>query len=669
MARRIRTHDWQSTSLGPIESWPPTLKTVVDLMLASGHAMQLAWGAERVVLYNDTYAPMLGTRHPGALGIPFKDAWPDVWDQIEPLVEQVFAGETVRFEEMPLIMTRKGYDEETWWNFSYSPVRDETGAVVALLNVTVEATAKHRADQAERERDEAIARLARNETRFRALATAGGNSIYQMSADWRRLYQLDSETLSTATAPVDDWLQTYIPDTDLPEVRRAIDAAISSKSLLDLEHRIYLANGDIGWVHSRAVPMLGPDGVIEEWFGAISDVTAHKLAEERSNLERSRAETALLDANRHKDQFLAVLAHELRNGLAPLVYNVQIANMAAHAPARATELFARSGRQLQHLVHLVDDLLDVARISTGKIELNVELVRLRDVVNLALDACRPDAERKHHRLTVVDEAGPALAVKGDSVRLTQVVSNLLSNSTKYMDEGGSITVRIGREGELAVVEVSDTGIGIPENALPHVFELFTQVRNQQAYSAGGLGIGLSLVKQLVEMQGGSVTAASEGSGSGSTFTVRLPVAAAETAGASHPPATLGASSSGHQLRLLVVDDKPDPADTLVELLQLMGYQAEAAYGGQHALECVQRCRPDVVFLDLSMPGMDGFEVARHLRADFPAEPPMRIVALTGRGREADRLQTRAASFDGHLDKPVSSAALQSVLSEALAIAR
>ncbi|SAK85934.1 PAS/PAC sensor hybrid histidine kinase [Caballeronia hypogeia] len=824
MSRLIRACDWTATSLGPIEEWPYSLRSAVDLILASGHAMQLAWGPEKIVIYNDAYAPMLGDHHPRALGIPFRKAWPDIWQDIEPLVKQVFAGETVRFDDMPLVMTRHGYAEDTWWNFSYSPMRDESGAVAGLLNVTVDATAKHRAEQAERERDVANARLQLNEARFRALVTAGGNSIYRMSPDWRLMFQLDNQTLANTAAPIEDWVEKYIPDEDLPAVRRTIEAAIRTKSLFELEHRVRLAHGGVGWVLSRAVPLLGPDGEITEWFGAGSDITQRIQAdqvlrerEERQSfllklsdalriereahvigcvttrlvgeqlgvdrcyivrlsrdaekcwaefeyrradlpsvegeyrlrdfpdsvsrmetqsvfypdvasdpalsdlerqsllairigamlvaplrrgernyvwalvaattgprawtreelglleeaaertwaaMERAHAEAALHEADRRKDQFLAVLAHELRNGLAPLVYNVQIGNSHPDSVALTKELFARSDGQLRHLVHLVDDLLDVARISTGKIELNLELVKPRDVVNLALDACRPEVERKHHRLTVVDEAGSGLTVRGDRVRLTQVVSNLLSNATKYMDDGGSITVRVARDGEQALIEVSDTGIGIPPAALPHVFELFTQVRDQQAYSAGGLGIGLSLVKQLVEMQGGIVTAASEGAGRGSTFAVRLPVAVVATASELCAAAQSEAASPGRALRVLVVDDRSDGADALTELLRLDGHDAEAVYGGPQALESVRRRRPDVVFLDLAMPGMDGFDVARHLRGDFPAQPPMRIVALTGRGQEADRQQAVAASFDGHLVKPADAEKLRAVLSAA-----
>jgi two-component sensor histidine kinase/PAS domain-containing protein len=278
MARRVRETDWAATPLGPTESWPQSLKTTVDLILSSGHAMQIAWGPERTMLYNDSYAPMLGERHPRALGIPFREAWPDVWDEVAPLVDRVFAGETVRFAEMPLVLTRNGYPEETWWNFSYSPIHDEAGDVAGLLNVTADATPKVRTEGALRESEE----------RFRALALAGAYSIFRMSADWRYLYQLDSDTLVPTDEPVEDWDTRYVFPDDIAHVRNTANKAIATKSLIEVEHRVFHADGSLGWILSRAVPLLGSDGEIVEWFGASSDVSErHLVAEQREQRERN----------------------------------------------------------------------------------------------------------------------------------------------------------------------------------------------------------------------------------------------------------------------------------------------------------------------------------------------------------------------------------------------
>ena len=239
MARRIQQYDWGATPLGRIERWPQSLKTSVQLMLASGHAMQLAWGPERTVLYNDAYAPMLGGRHPEALGVSFRAAWPDIWDEIEPLVARVFAGDTVRFENMPLMMTRRGHPEETWWNFSYSPVREESGAVAGLLNVTVDATAQMRAERAERERDEANVRLREHEERLRALVNASSDVLYTMSPDWSEMHQLDGRSFVPETkTPSVKWIDDYLFPEDRSSILDVIGKAIASKSVFELEHRV-----------------------------------------------------------------------------------------------------------------------------------------------------------------------------------------------------------------------------------------------------------------------------------------------------------------------------------------------------------------------------------------------------------------------------------------------
>ena len=686
MARRIREHDWASTPLGPIAQWPPGRRTAVDMVLGSGHAMQLAWGPEKILLYNDAYAPMLGERHPRALGAAFRDAWPDVWSQIEPLVDRVFAGETVKFDDMPLVMTRHGLPEDTWWNFSYSPVHDEAGAVEALLNVTIDATPRHHLRESQARQafllkfTDALRSLV-DPARIKSEATTllgehlGANRAFYADADhgrWivTRGYERDIEPMPDGPFEMSDygdWIidgfragRAVVVD-DMNTDPRFHEAERQAHLALQIQAEVALPlvkNGQL--VSMLVLHMTTP----RAW--ARAELTLLEDAVERTwaAVERALAEAALRKADRHKDEFLAVLGHELRNGLAPLAYNVEIANRRLGDAALLEQLNTHNARQLQHVVHLVDDLLDVARINNGKIELKLELVKVRDVVNLALDACRPDVDRKGHRLTVIDEAGADLAVLGDRVRLTQVISNLLSNAAKYTDAGGTITVRLAREGDHALVAVGDTGIGIPPAALPQVFDLFTQVRNQQAYSAGGLGIGLSLVRQLVQMQGGSVSAASEGSGRGSTFVVRLPAASADGGQGAAAATQADAAARPRALRVLVVDDHRDAADALAQLLQLEGHDIDVAYGGEQALACARGHRPDLVLLDLGMPGMDGYEVARRLRAEFADGPAMRIVAVTGWGQESDRARTKAASFDGHLTKPPSHAELQAVLEDA-----
>ncbi len=528
MSGRIRACDWASTPLGPIGQWPQSLKTAVDLMLGSGHAMQLAWGPQKIVLYNDAYAPMLGERHPRALGIAFQEAWPEIWDEIEPLVRKVFAGETVRFDDMPLVMTRNGYAENTWWNFSYSPVRDESGAVAGLLNVTVDATPRHRAEHAER------------------------------------------------------------------ETMKSLQAALAEA-------------------------------------------------------ERVRAELQRDDAA--KDRFLAVLSHELRNPLTSISGAAQVLGIGSVDPVSRERAAAIIGRQTQAMKVLLDDLLDLSRLRLGKLSLKRQRVPVEEVVDSALDAARAFMDAFGHTL-VLDLQARALVLDGDPVRLAQVLSNLLTNAAKYTPPGGRIGLKTHARGADVVIEISDSGIGMEPALVDGMFEMFAQ--GAQASGDGGqhgLGIGLALVRSIVELHGGQVEGRSDGPGLGSRFIVTLPLAReaqvfepavpSGNAAASVPP------SAGP--RVLLVDDNTDATWSLSLLLE--GCDTEAANTAARGLQLARQHMPDVAVLDLGLPDMSGLDLARALRA-LPGGDRLLLVAATGWGQESDREQSRAAGFDAHLVKPI-----------------
>ncbi|WP_197277267.1 PAS domain-containing protein [Sphingomonas profundi] len=272
MAERVRAHDWAATPLGPMAGWPQSLKTTVDLMLASGHAMCLAWGPEQTFLYNDAYAPLMGDRHPAAIGLTFAQAWPDVWADIAPLVRRTLSGETVTFQGLHLVMTRHGGREDTWWDFSYSPVRDESGAVAGLLNVTLEATGRV---HAERDRDVAVAQLRRNEARLRTLVNASSDVVYTMSPDWTEMRKLDGRGfIADTAAPSIRWIDEYLLPEDQAGILEAIGKAVAEKGIFELEHRVRRADGTVGWTFSRGIPVLDDRGDIVEWFGMAADVTA-----------------------------------------------------------------------------------------------------------------------------------------------------------------------------------------------------------------------------------------------------------------------------------------------------------------------------------------------------------------------------------------------------------
>jgi PAS domain S-box-containing protein len=385
-----------------------------------------------------------------------------------------------------------------------------------------------------------------------------------------------------------------------------------------------------------------------------NDITERREAED----ELRRLAAGLAEADRMKTEFLATLAHELRNPLAPLRNGLQLLRSAGADPAAAQRVQDIMDRQLSHLVHLVDDLLDVARITRGQVDLRREWVDLGQVLSGAVDTSMPLIEAARHKLEVRLPPEP-LQLYADPTRITQVVSNLLNNAARYTPRGGRITLSAAREGDQAVISVADDGIGIPQAALSDVFKLFTQVGSAPQRGHGGLGIGLSLVRSFVELHGGSVSAASGGPDAGSVFTVRLPLAAGDTPALPRvEPAPGAAAASG--LRVLVVDDNRDAAETLSALLDVMGHAAPVANDGHQALRMMRSFRPQVVFLDIGMPGMSGYEVASAIRRE-PEYDNVTLVALTGWGGELDREKSANAGFDLHLTKPATINAIEQVL--------
>jgi len=401
--------------------------------------------------------------------------------------------------------------------------------------------------------------------------------------------------------------------------------------------RVRRHDGQWRWFDNYAQPLFVPDGRYAGHVGASLDITDAVLAEQ-----------ALKETDRRKDEFLAVLAHELRNPLAPISNAVHLLRHP-DGRRRADRLVEMLGRQVRQMVKLVDDLLEISRITRDKIELHPQQLLLADVVHGAVETSRPLIDQQHHHLEVSLPDEP-LTLHADSVRLTQVLANLLNNAAKYTDQGGRIDLMARRSGSQVEIAVRDNGIGIPPGHLPEVFDMFTQAHRAAGRGQGGLGIGLAMVRSLVQMHGGTVEAKSAGAGHGSEFIVRLPLAEAHDDAHAGSAAGAGSAPLAGQ-RILVVDDNQDAADTLAMLLEADGAQARAVYDGPAALAMLPGLRSDVVLLDLGMPDMDGFEVARRIRAD-PALAGVRIVALTGWGQESDRERTRGAGFDFHLTKPV-----------------
>jgi signal transduction histidine kinase len=403
-----------------------------------------------------------------------------------------------------------------------------------------------------------------------------------------------------------------------------------------------LRDGRLVWtlsVHSRTPRSWTPD-----------EVALVREAGERTwaDVQRARAQAELALANRRKDEFLATLAHELRNPLAPIRNGLQIVRLSTRNEDSLQLVVSMMDRQLGHLVRLVDDLLDVARIGAGKIVLERRAVDIADVLARSIESARALLDERGHALEVDVPAG-AVLVDADPERLGQVFTNLLTNAAKYTDRNGRISVHVEATADEAVVKVADNGIGIAPEDLPHVFDLFSQARGSRRRGDGGLGIGLALVRKLVEIHGGSVTADSEGWGRGCTLSVRLPllraVPAAETPARSSPPVPAACG-----LRVVVADDNVDAADSLGMLLTFEGHDVTIVHDGEAAVAAIEQRRPDAVVLDLGMPGLDGLEVARRTRA-MPGGEAVTLIAVTGWGQDTDRARTQEAGFDHHLVKP------------------
>jgi CheY-like chemotaxis protein len=390
---------------------------------------------------------------------------------------------------------------------------------------------------------------------------------------------------------------------------------------------------------------------------------AHRAARVAKNAGRNRE---LQEADRRKDEILAVVGHELRAPLAAVRSALEVIRLKGSSDPELGVATKVIEHQVQQMTRLVDDLLDMTRIAQGKIHLQRELVDVKTVVARGVETSRPLIGARKHKLEV-SLPERALEVEGDLTRLAQVVSNLLNNSAKYTDEGGRIELAVEAAGDEAIVRVRDTGVGIAPAMLPRIFDLFTQAPGCESRSQGGLGIGLNLVRNLIEMHGGSVQATSAGHGHGSEFVVRLPLVATA------PPAATNAGKKpeytprGPCRRVLVIDDNRDSAEMMAALLRVTGHDVRIAYDGPTALDLARVQPPDIVLCDISMPGMSGLKVARHLREDPGLENAL-LVALTGYGQEEDRRRSQEAGFNEHLVKPVGLDALRALLSRTTSLA-
>lgn len=432
------------------------------------------------------------------------------------------------------------------------------------------------------------------------------------------------------------------------------------------EHDSYIANylrsgeGKIIGRTGRVLPGRRKDGSMFQMDLAVAEFSLqdrrHFVGIVRDMTDRNRV-AELATADRMKDEFLATLAHELRHPLAPIRNAVQALCMVRSPDPQLRHMRDVIERQVTHMVRLVDDLVNVSRISLGQLELRRERAELASMVNQAVEMCRPLAESAGHEVNVTLPSEP-IYLDADPVRLAEVFANLLNNACKYTEPGGRIWLHAEREGNEVVVTVEDTGVGIPPDKLGGIFEMFMQVDRSANRSQGGLGIGLTLVKRLVEMHGGSVEARSEGLGKGSEFVMRLPLMVDNPKARERPDLTGKPQAGGH--RILVVDDNRDTAESLALLLQITGNETYTAYDGEDAIIAVEKYKPDVVLLDLGLPKLNGFDACRRIRQQAWGKDIV-LVALTGWGGEDDRRRSKDAGFDEHMVKPVELAAVEKLL--------
>ncbi|MGV3572631.1 MAG: ATP-binding protein [Ramlibacter sp.] len=643
--RLLRSTDWAVTPLGPMEHWPLSLRIAVGICLNSRFPMFVWWGDALVNIYNDAYIPMLGKKHPQAFGRPARAGWWDIWEVLAPQVEEVMVHGRPTWNERVLLVTeRNGFPEDAWFTWSYSPIYDDDGGIGGLFSAVTEETGRV---AAERERD-ALVREAQDAARslrtwfdnapgFIALLR-GPDFVFEMAN--RAYYQLvghrDIEGMPLSQALPEMRAQGFVEL--LEQVYRTGEPFVGRGVGVEIQP---VPGGPraLRFVDFLYQPVHDADGRVAGIFAQGHDVTEQVLGAR-----------ALEEADRRKDEFLATLAHELRNPLAPIRQAAVVARSAGGDDRRQGWALGVIERQVGHMALLLDDLLDVSRISRGKLELRLQPVELAAVVEAAVETTRPLLEAKRHALHVRLPPDP-LRLQVDPVRLAQVLSNLLSNAGKYTDPGGRIELDAEVAGGTLVIRVRDNGIGLSAGDGSQIFEMFSQVASALDRSESGLGIGLALTRGLVELHGGRIDAVSDGPGKGSEFIVSLPTRTPEAAAPAAASSPDVQPAGQRQRKVLLADDNADALETMAALLEIEGHQVQTANDGNRALEVGEQLRPDVAILDIGMPHLNGYEAAAKIRETDWGRKVV-LIALTGWGQEQDQARAREAGFDHHCTKPV-----------------
>ncbi len=600
----------------------------------------------RVTFLNPTAEALTGWPAAQAQGQPLEKVFAILNEQTRqpapnPVAQVLREGAVVGLANHTVLVARDGTERPV--EDSAAPIRAADGSVIGVILVFHDVTERRRAARALRESEERFRTLADSIPQLAWTARPDGHITWYN----RRWY----EYTGTTPEQMEGWGWQAVHDpAELPKVLERWKASLATGEPFDMVFPLRGKDGVFRPFLTRVLPLRGEDGRVLQWFGTNTDISSIK-----------ELEGQLKDADRRKDEFLATLSHELRNPLAPLRNGLEILKMAGDDAELAGRARAVMERQLGQLVRLIDDLLDVSRITRGRLDLRKQRVDLAGVVRSAVEDSRPAIEAAGHRLTVTLPPEPVW-LDADPVRLAQVFANLLTNAAKYTDAGGQIGLTAECQGDEVVVSVTDSGIGIAAEHLPRLFQMFSQATPALERAQGGLGIGLSLVRGLVEMHGGAVEARSDGPGKGSEFIVRLPLAPGPPdRGPSPAQGEKGAHAPAR--RILVADDNPDAADSLALVLRLGGHEVHAVHNGQEAVEAAERMRPDLALLDIGMPGLNGYEAARRIR-QRPGGEGVVLVAVTGWGQDDDKRKAAEAGFDRHLTKPVDPQALEEILAKA-----
>jgi len=641
MGELIRRYDWSRTPLGAPAQWPQGLRTALRILLTTQHPIFIFWGPENICFYNDAYSRSLGAeQHPSMLGMPGRSQWPLIWDLISPQIDQVMSGQGATWHEnQRMKIERNGRVEDIWWTYSYGPIDEPSapnhvgGVLVICTETTQSVLAEQRVD-AERAR---FAQLFEQSPSFMAVLRGPEHVFEIANPAYLELVQhreILGKTLVEALPEAKQ--QGYV---ELLDMVFTTGKAFSASGATFTQQAGPDAPGTTRYLDFVYQPILDGGGTVVGIFVEGFDAT-----------DRVSAELALREADQRKDEFLAMLAHELRNPLAPIRSSIELLQRipASDDPraARAQDIIER---QCARLAEIVDDLLDLSRIDSGNIQLKRDRVDVAQVIERAV-ARHASAIRDRRQQLQLDVPRERLRVLADADRLTQVVANLIGNASKFTQAAGTLRIAAAAQPDDCVeIVVADDGPGIEPALQPQLFDLFDRPAGNERKATQGLGTGLALVSRLTRLMGGSVGVRSDGAGKGSTFTLRLPLAdapASGTAAAGDQPA-----SAERQPRLLVVDDNVDAADAIGTLLTLNGFTVETAHDPQSAMERAIASDPDVVLLDIGLPGMSGYELAREF-SRHPVVSRAKLIALTGYGQPGDTEQAKAAGFAGYLVKPV-----------------